>query len=171
MIESRKFYGKYRGRVVNNLDPQRRGRVQALVPDALGITPSTWALPALLSVGTQSGTFIVPPIGAGVWIEFEQGEIDYPIWSGCFWDCQADVPAEAQAAPPGVANIIFQTEGQHSLRICDLPQVGIRLRSPGGASITVNDAGGIVIADGQGGTIVIAKGIVSINGTALVVTK
>jgi uncharacterized protein involved in type VI secretion and phage assembly len=170
MIDRQRYYGKYRGRVVNNIDPKNLGRVQAVVPDVLGPTLSPWALPALLSVGAQSGTFVVPPVGAGVWIEFEQGDLDYPIWAGGFWDCAADVPVQARASAPGFQNFVVETPGKNTLQLIDGPAGGtIMLKTAGGASITTSDAGGIMISDGQGGTIVITKGVVSINGTALVV--
>ena len=47
--------------------------------------PTTWALPCVPIAGKQDGVYMVPQIGAGVWIEFEQGDPDYPIWVGGFW--------------------------------------------------------------------------------------
>jgi hypothetical protein len=82
--KSNRYYGKYRATVINNLDPENRGRIQAMVPDVLGLTPSTWALPCLPVAGKGSSTFPVPELGAGVWMEFEQGNPDYPIWTGIF---------------------------------------------------------------------------------------
>ena len=68
------------------------GRVLVQVPDVLGIIPSSWAMPCVPAAGIQSGCFIVPPIGSQVWVEFEQGDPDYPIWTGGFWGLVADVP-------------------------------------------------------------------------------
>jgi len=95
-----KYYGKYRGTVFNNIDPEQRGRIQALVPDVLGLKPSTWALPCVPLAGKLEGTFMVPQLGAAVWIEFEQGESDYPIWTGGFWGSTAEMPPQALAPPP-----------------------------------------------------------------------
>jgi Type VI secretion system/phage-baseplate injector OB domain len=80
-----RFYGKYRGIVVNNVDPLQRGRIQALVPKVLGEVPSTWALPAAPFAGSGAGFFAVPMVGAGVWIEFEAGDTSQPIWTGGWW--------------------------------------------------------------------------------------
>ena len=80
-----RFYGKYRGLVMINVDPDSRGRLKALVPEVLGEVPSSWALPCAPYAGTGSGFFAVPPIGAGVWIEFEAGDVSRPIWSGAWW--------------------------------------------------------------------------------------
>lgn len=77
-----RYYGKYRGTVIDNIDLEQRARIIAQVPDVLGEIPSSWALPCAPAAGIQSGMFIVPPIGSGVWIEFEQGNPDYPIWTG-----------------------------------------------------------------------------------------
>lgn len=80
-----RYYGKYRGIVTNNQDPLMRGRIQAHVPAVLGDVPTGWALPCAPYAGDGSGVYTVPPPGAGVWIEFEAGDVSYPIWSGCWW--------------------------------------------------------------------------------------
>lgn len=72
------FYGKYRGLVVENADPMQIGRIVANVPDVLGSTPSSWAMPCVPVAGIQSGVFLVPSVGSQVWIEFEKGNPDYP---------------------------------------------------------------------------------------------
>ena len=73
MTSPAKYYGIYRGTVVNNVDPMQLGRIMAIVPDVGGITPSTWAMPCVPIAGKQMGTFMVPQVGAGVWIQFEAG--------------------------------------------------------------------------------------------------
>lgn len=107
-----RYYGKYRGTVINNIDPEQRGRIMAMVPDVLGMTPSSWALPCVPMAGKQQGVFMVPQLGSGVWIEFEQGNPDYPIWVGGFWGVAAEVPALALAPPPipPGQNIVMQTD-------------------------------------------------------------
>jgi Type VI secretion system/phage-baseplate injector OB domain len=67
------YFGKYRGTVVNTTDPEQRARLRAVVPDVLGTEPTTWALPAAPYSGNAAGFVALPPVGAGVWIEFEQG--------------------------------------------------------------------------------------------------
>ena len=96
------LYGKYRGTVMNNVDPEQIGRIQAIVPGVEGFIPSSWAMPCLPWGGINTGVFTVPPVGAGVWIEFEQGDPDYPIWTGCFWGLVAERPVLSQMVPPGV---------------------------------------------------------------------
>src|SRR5450631_4481366 len=93
---STRFFGKYRATVVNNLDPMQKGRIQAQVPDVQGLTPTTWAMPCVPIAGLQSGFFAIPSIGAGVWIEFEQGDPDYPVWVGGYWGEAADLPELAK---------------------------------------------------------------------------
>src|SRR3989442_8011649 len=79
------FFGKYRGLVTNNIDPLGLGRIQAIVPEVLGENPSSFALPCAPYAGTGAGQFTIPPIGAGVWIEFEAGDVSRPVWSGWWW--------------------------------------------------------------------------------------
>jgi hypothetical protein len=170
----KRYYGKYRGTVVNNIDPEQRGRIMALVPDVLGMTPSTWAMPCVPIAGKQEGIFVVPQIGAGIWIEFEQGDPDYPIWTGGFWGIAAEVPALALAPPPipPGQNIVVQTSGQNTLLLSDAAPTpatgGIILKSPTGAMIVVNDSG-IYINNGKGATITLVGPTVTINNGALVV--
>lgn len=165
------FFGKYRGTVINNVDPMQMGRLMVQVPDVSNVLPSTWAMPCAPFAGAQSGSVAVPPVGASVWVEFEQGNSDYPIWSGCFWGSAAEVPAMALAAPPGVQAIVLQSVGQNILMISDVPGPtgGILLQSSSGASIAINDLG-ITISNGQGATITLTGPSVTINEGALMVT-
>ena len=167
-------FGKYRGTVLQNIDPMQIGRIMAQVPDVLGETPSSWAMPCVPAAGIQAGTFIVPPIGSSVWIEFEQGNPDYPVWSGGFWGTAAEVPALAIAPPPipPGQNIVLQTTGQNTLILSDSAPTpatgGIVLKGASGAMIVVNESG-IYISNGQGATITLIGPTVAINMTALTV--
>lgn len=170
----KRFYGKYRGLVIENLDPEQIGRVLLQVPDVLGEIPSSWAMPCVPVAGIQSGIFAVPPIGSQVWVEFEQGDPDYPIWTGGFWGLVADVPIFATAPPaiPPGQNIVMQTTGQNMIMVSDAPPSpitgGIVLKSVSGAMIVVNETG-IYISNGQGAMITLVGPAVAINIDALTV--
>jgi uncharacterized protein involved in type VI secretion and phage assembly len=170
MATQNRYYGKYRATVVSNVDPEQRGRIIAIVPDVLGAMPSSWAMPCLPLAGIQQGTYFIPQIGAGVWIEFENGDADHPIWTGCFWGSAAEVPALALAGNPASPSIVLQTMAQNSLVISDLPGPtgGIMLKSTTGATIIVNDTG-IYIQNGKGASLVMAGPSVTVNNGALVV--
>lgn len=170
MSERKKFYGKYRGTVVNNIDPEQRGRIQVMVADVSGFALTSWALPALPIGGLQMGLFSVPMIGSGVWVEFEQGDIDYPIWVGVFWGSAAEVPALSHVLVPGVPGIAVQTPLQNGIVISDVPGPtgGIMLMSTTGAMILINDVG-ITISNGQGASILMTGPTVVINEGALTV--
>jgi uncharacterized protein involved in type VI secretion and phage assembly len=164
------YFGKYRGTVVNNVDPMQIGRLQVMVPDVMGVALSSWAMPCVPLAGIQMGTFFVPLIGAGVWVEFEGGDPDYPIWSGGFWGSAAEVPALALAGLPASPNIVMQTSGQNSIVVSDVPGTGgIMLKAAAGAMILINETG-ITISNGQGATIMLNGPTVTINQGALVVT-
>jgi hypothetical protein len=171
----KRYYGKYRGTVVNNVDPEQRGRILAQVPDVLGLIPSSWAMPCVPIAGKQQGTFFIPQLGAGVWIEFEQGDPDFPVWVGGFWGLVGEVPAMAlapPAIPPGGQNIVVQTTNQNLMAVSDAPPTplsgGIVLRSTGGARIVVNDSG-IYIDNGKGASIQMIGPNVVINNGGLTV--
>lgn len=165
-----RYYGKYRGSVINNVDPMVTGRIQAIVPDVSSVALTSWAMPCFPMAGIQTGNVAVPPIGAGVWIEFERGDPDYPIWTGCFWGSAAEVPTLALAGIPTSPNVVLQTQAQNTLMLSDVPGTGgIMLKSTTGAMIVINDTG-ITISNGKGATIVLAGPTVTVNAGALVVT-
>jgi hypothetical protein len=112
------YYGKYRGKVANNLDPMMQGRIQVTCPAVLGDGQLSWAMPSSPYAGPGVGFFAIPPNGANVWVEFEAGDPDYPIWTGCFWDA-GQVPAS-----PAVPQLkVLKTDGL-ALTISDLPGAG-----------------------------------------------
>jgi uncharacterized protein involved in type VI secretion and phage assembly len=160
-------YGKFRGIVLDNVDPLQIGRVTAQVPDVLGATASGWALPCVPAAGMQSGLFIVPPVGSQVWVEFERGDPAYPVWTGGFWASAADVPAlaTAPAAPPPGQNIVLQTTGQNAIVLSDSQAAaagGILLKNATGAVIAVN-ASGIYLSNGRGAAVALVGPTVTIN--------
>jgi uncharacterized protein involved in type VI secretion and phage assembly len=165
-----KYYGKYRGSVVQNVDPERRGRIQAMVPDVSNVVPTTWALPCVPLAGKNTGSYLVPQVGAAVWIEYEQGDPDYPIWTGGFW-AEGDVPSPALDGNPVSPSIVLQTGQRNSITLSDVPgpDGGIMLKSAAGAMILVNDTG-ITISNGNGAKIVLNGPNVSVNDGALTVT-
>lgn len=102
---SPQFFGKYRGKVENNKDPLRLGRLQVSVPAIYGEGTQSWAMPCVPYAGKGVGFFALPPKNANIWVEFEGGDPDYPIWSGCFWG-DDEVPAD----PAEEKMKVFKTE-------------------------------------------------------------
>jgi uncharacterized protein involved in type VI secretion and phage assembly len=167
---SERFYGKYRGVVLNNIDPMQLNRLLVQVPDVTGLPPATWAMPCVPVAGFQAGIFALPTVQSGVWVEFEQGNPDYPIWVGCFWGSAAEVPVLARATPPALPAITLQTPAQNGLTVSDMPGPtgGIMLKSTSGATLIVNDTG-IYIQNGKGASIIMTGPSVTINAGALTV--
>ncbi|HXJ64315.1 MAG TPA: phage baseplate assembly protein V [Actinomycetota bacterium] len=159
------WFGKYRGKVENNVDPMFQGRVQVSCPAVLGEGRSSWAMPCSPYAGSQVGLFAIPPVGANVWVEFEGGDTDFPIWSGCFWGT-GEVPAS-----PAVPQMkVFKTDAI-TLTLSDLPGAG-------GLTVEVNppavsmplklafSASGIEISGGSA-SVKLTPASVSINNGAL----
>jgi Type VI secretion system/phage-baseplate injector OB domain len=170
-MSCQRFFGKYRGTVINNIDPKSENRIQATVPSVSQLMPTSWCTPCLPLAGRLSGASLVPQVGSGVWIEFEGGDPDYPIWTGCFYGSSAERPRDASGGTPVTPSIVFQGQFLHSITVNDLPPPagGIELKSVGGAKIIVNDIG-ITIDNGKGASITLFGPIVKINNTSLVIT-
>jgi Type VI secretion system/phage-baseplate injector OB domain len=103
------FFGKYRGRVTANRDPLFLGRLQVTVPAIFGEGRASWAMPCTPYAGKDIGFFAIPPIDTNIWVEFEGGDPDYPIWSGCFWG-ENELPANAKVLEPEKVQV-FRTDG------------------------------------------------------------
>lgn len=165
----KRYFGKYRGTVLNNIDPMQMGRIQVIVPDVSSVVPTSWAMPCLPVGGIQMGVFAVPIIGAGVWVEFEHGNPDYPIWTGCYWGSAAEIPATALLSPPPIPAITMQTPLQNGIIISDNPAIGITIKTTTGAMIMVTDLG-ITISNGKGAMITMVGPAVDVNAGALTIT-
>jgi hypothetical protein len=163
-----RFFGKYRGRVETNLDPFGQGRLQVSVPGVLGDARMAWAMPCSPYAGPGVGFFMIPPVGAQIWVEFEGGDPDYPIWSGGFWGT-GETPSPAPG-PQQVAQKIIKTDCI-TLTLNDLPGGGgvtLDVASPAvavPAKIEVTSAG-IVLTVSSAKIEVTAAGV-AINGDAL----
>lgn len=159
------FFGKYRGTVRSNVDPLMTGRILCEVPDIGGNTLSSWALPCLPGAGPNMGMFTVPPIGAGVWVEFERGDPDRPIWTGG-WYSEADLPVLARLVPPGTNGFTFQTQAGTGIVISDT--LGVMITLINGTMIQMTPAGTLTVT----GTVAVnvVAPVVDINAGALQVT-
>lgn len=159
------FFGKYRGKVENNVDPLQQGRVQVSVPAVLGDGGMSWAMPCAPYAGPGVGFFAIPPNRANIWVEFEGGNPDYPIWSGCFWNA-GEVPAL-----PALAEMkVLKTAGI-TLTLSDLPGGGGFTLEVGPPAVPaplklVMDANGIELSNGAS-SIKLSPVSVSINNGAL----
>jgi len=170
MTTGPKFFGKYRATVLNTADPLLQGRIQVQLSDRYGLFPSTWALPALpFAARGTAGIIALPQTGSTVWVEFEAGDPDSPIWSGAFWPDPSGAPALAMAGTPVTPNIHLQTTTGVSVTLSDLPATQVQVTTPTGATIVIGTAG-ITISNGQGASIALVGPSVNINGGALVVT-
>ena len=149
-----RFYGKYRGIVTNNVDPQNLGRIQAMVPEVWGETPGlSWAVPCAPYAGTQAGLFAVPPMGAGVWIEFEAGDVSRPIWVGGWWGV-AEVPLKPMGLPSQQPfTKILRTETGLIIALDDSAQ-----------NVTISDAAGLNQVE-----VNVVTGTVTVKGAVRVV--
>jgi hypothetical protein len=114
----RRFFGKYRGKVAGNQDPLRLGRIQVSVPAIYGDNRTNWALPCSPYAGKDFGWFAIPAIGSNIWVEFEAGDPDYPIWVGGFWGTD-ELPEAAKVEDPDKVQV-FRTPYGITLTLSNL---------------------------------------------------
>lgn len=113
---NRGLYGKYRATVVDIDDPMQMGRIRVSCPHVYGESVSNWALPCIPNAWDIGGEFYMPPIGEGVWIEFEEGDPSKPIWTGG-WYSQGKVPVREYNAQTLTSTRTIATQGSNiSLR-------------------------------------------------------
>lgn len=173
-VHDQRYFGKFRGKVIDNFDESGEMRLKVKVPDVSSEPLESWAVCCTPVGGPKHGLFSVPPNGTGVWVEFEQGDIDFPIWSGCFWGNQGEVPQRAKAVHRrGNQTITLQVPAKHSITISEKSTEGIEIKTPQNARIQLidrkitidNAAGASIILDGS--RIKIQASEVDINNGAL----
>jgi uncharacterized protein involved in type VI secretion and phage assembly len=143
-----RHYGKYRGQVTDNNDPNNLGRIRAKVPRLLDDEETGWALPAFIYGGaSEQGLFAVPDVGAGVWIEFEEGDLSKPIWSGT-WFTTGDIPESAQ---PGKK--VLKTKSGHKV-VLDDDGGSLEITDSNGNTVTM-DSSTVKVAAGNAVKVVI----------------
>jgi uncharacterized protein involved in type VI secretion and phage assembly len=142
-----RFYGKYRG-VVTDVDSSTL-RIKATVPAVLGDVPSGWCMPCVPYAGQNVGFAFLPEVGAGVWIEFEGGDVSYPIWTGCYWR-SGEIPSDATPTVKTIvtkagSKVLLDDDGS-TITISDDSQNEVKLASDGisltrgGNSVAVSDS-------------------------------
>ena len=161
-VDSRR-YGKFRGFVSDNDDPEKRGRLKLTVPSTLDEQTTDWALPCAPFGGSDgTGLLLIPEVGAEVWVEFEQGDISRPIWVGAMWTKSPDEGGVDLGSPTART---LRTPGGQILRMDDEEdRTGITLHHQSGAEITIADDGTLDVKDGQGEVITLDAA----NGKVLV---
>lgn len=164
MSDEQLFFGKYRGQVTKNNDTDGLGRIRATVLDVYGKNESPWALPCVPYAGDKVGLMLIPPVGAWVWFEFEQGRPKKPIYTGCFWESNQTRPAGS----PTKKVLAFDTV---TITIDDSQQGQGNIAIETDASCHLSIAGNTIeITNGKGSTIKLDGKTVSINDTGLQVT-
>lgn len=169
----KRFFGKYRATVVENVDPLAKGRLILLIPDVSGTLPSNWATPCVPLAGPHMGTsFVPPPIGSSVWAEFEQGDPQKPLWVGCFWEAPATLGTMALVAGAAATPALTLETVTSGIGVSDTPTL-----PPGAGNVCIyTGAGAISIVMNPEGITITAPTLqiltpsFTINGAAFTVT-
>lgn len=150
-----RYYGKYRGTVVDNEDPSNLARLRAKVPEVLGEVDSGWALPSVPYAGPDAGAHLVPPPGAGVWVEFEAGDVSRPVWTGCWWS-EDQLPSNESGSPATPTTKIIKSDAGMMVSLDDDAKTITISDADAGNLVTIKvDAGEVTI---QAATKVVVEG-------------
>lgn len=171
-----RVYGKYAGKVTDNQDSQNLGRVKVSVP-AILLGEQKWAMPCVPYAGDQVGFYFIPPVGAGVWVEFEGGDVSRPIWVGCYWGT-GELPPDATAPEIHVlatekTTLILDDSGDGVITAKNqqdaLLEIAADVKSDaGGATHTVGSSG--VVSESSPGKIEVGSSGVKVNDGAFTVS-
>jgi uncharacterized protein involved in type VI secretion and phage assembly len=151
-----RFYGKYRG-TVTDIDESTL-RIKAKVPAVLQDHETGWCMPCVPYAGKDVGFVFIPEKGSGVWIEFEGGDVSYPVWTGCYWRSD-EMPSDAT---PSVKTIV--TKAKHKILLDD-NEGSITITDDNENKITL-DSSGITLERG-GSKVVISDSEVTVNDSSL----
>lgn len=151
-----RFYGKYRG-TVTDIDAATL-RIKAKVPSVLGQQPTGWCIACVPYAGASVGIAFLPEVGSGVWIEFESGDVSYPIWTGCYWRSD-EYPEDATAK----VKVIITKAGHKILLDDDASTITITDRYDN--KITLESSG--ITLERGGKTITVSTSQVNVNHGAL----
>ena len=176
--QDKSYFGKYRAFVADNQDPERRGRLKLTIPTVLGSEPSDWALPCMPygGGGGDHGFLAVPPVDAQVVVEFLEGDVSSPIWTGTFWRSEAEVPADRAGGTTPTTKIL-KTEAGHYLSFeDDENEPRITLKSSSDATVEMDHEGSIALTGSDGGKVVLdaSAGTLTVedaNGNSLVLSS
>ncbi|OYY91548.1 MAG: hypothetical protein B7Y45_03045 [Sphingomonas sp. 28-66-16] len=156
-----RYYGKYRGTVTDNADETKVGAIRVQVPAIFGATLAVWAQPCF-----PYGHFFVPPVGAFVWVEFEGGDPQYPIWIGTFYP-RDTAPPETQVNPPD--NRVLHTRSGHIVEFDDKDgEERVVIRHKSNAFVAIDKAGSITVSNKNGSTVSLSA---ENGGNAMVVSE
>lgn len=152
--QDKQYLGKYRGFVQDNKDPERRGRLKVSVPTVLGDTTTDWILPCFpYGGGAGFGWLSVPPSESQVVVEFLEGDISSPMWTGTFWRTAEEVPEDISEGDDPTTTLL-RTESGHVLCFEDKDDsTQITMRSSKEAVIDMNHDGSIALTGSDGGTV------------------
>lgn len=127
------YFGKYRGIVTDVDDPNNQCRIRATVAAVLGEHASAWAMPSAPFAGDGHGMVMLPAVGSGVWIEFEAGQLDSPIWSGAWW------AQDQRPDPQGAGVRVIVSEKGHKF-VLDDDNDEVTIAHSGGPEIKMTDS-------------------------------
>jgi uncharacterized protein involved in type VI secretion and phage assembly len=155
--QTERYQGKYRGIVTDNQDPKKLGRLKARVPEVLIDVESGWALPCAPYAGEGVGVYLVPPPAAGVWIEFEAGDVSRPIWSGCWWgegqvprdQTGSDTDPDLKILRSGEGLLVALHDGDQTIAVSDSEGRNLMLIEVGSGKITIQATAKVVIDAAQ----------------------
>lgn len=150
----RLYYGIYRAQVVDNVDDLNQGRLRIRVP-SIGDTEGTEriAYPKAPMAGNGFGLKATPPKDSFVWVVFEGGRPDMPVWEAGIWgqdhipEALRDVDQHGWFTPKGHKILLDEKDGQETVTV----------EHKNGAKISIDKDGNIEITNVDGKTVYVGR--------------
>lgn len=140
------YYSRYKAEVVDNEDPDFRGRLKIKVPQIFGDNiPEYWALPVGMFSGNNIGLFAIPAVGDSIWVSFENGNPRYPIWE-YGWFKENEVPEEAKVDGNKPSSIVLKSKSGHIIELNDKDNL-VRITDSNSNIIEMNETGVSIVSD------------------------
>lgn len=146
----RSLFGKYRAKVVDNQDPDRRGRLKLAIPSVFGVQATDWVPGAFPLASAAEALFVIPETGSHVLAEFVEGDRSQPIWTACYLPNATPPTDDYDVAQDGLH--LLRTRGGIVVRLEDdgADAQVVVIRHPGGGELRI-DAEGIISVTDEGG--------------------
>ena len=169
------MHAGYLARVVSLDDPDTLNRVQVKLiafADVDKQDAPLWARVVAPFAGSDRGVFFLPDVDDEVLVVFMNGDARFPLVLGGLWNGNAASPADIES---GGVNRYKRIKSKNGIVITMDDQSGqetLKLETPGGQKVTLQDGpGSIVVEDSNGNSVKLESAGITVTASAKVTVQ